>query len=73
MDCLARTLIGLSGCAVTNAQAKDIKRLYEDHFPYDKKPRLFESRLCKPNHSCFARSKIGHVVVEQMKKVIQLL
>lgn len=68
VDRLARALIGLSGLAITNSQAREIKKLYNDLLPYDKKPLAFEPITRKPSHGRFARSKSGHVGVEQMKR-----
>ena len=68
VDKLAHALISLSGLSVTNTQAGEIKKLYEDLLPYDKKPLQFELQARKPSRGWFARSKGGHVGIDQMKR-----
>lgn len=38
VDQLARALLRLSGLSVTNSQAREIQRLYEDLMSFDKRP-----------------------------------
>ena len=68
VDKLAHALTDLSGLSVTNIQAQEIKKLYEELLPYDKKPLEFELQARKPSRGWFARSKGGHVGVDQMKR-----
>lgn len=68
VDRLARALISLSGLSVTNAQAREIKKLYDDLLPYDKAPLRFEAQPRRPSRGRFARSKSGHVGLDQMKR-----
>lgn len=70
MDCLAQALLCLSGLSVTNSEAGEIKRLYDDLLQYDKEPLRFEPLLCRPSSGRFARSKAkgGHVGIDQMKR-----
>lgn len=69
MDALATALIGLEGLAVTNAQAREIQRLYDDLLEYDKWPILFKPQLQRTSCGRFARKKrSGHVSLEAMKR-----
>ena len=68
MDCLAQALISLSGLSVSNSEAREIKRLYDDLLPYDKEPLRFKPLPCRPSRGRFARSKSGHVGIDQMKR-----
>ena len=54
VDQLARTLIDIKGLSVTNTQAREIKDLYNDLLPFDRKPVTF---ALKPARGRFARSK----------------
>ena len=68
MDQLARALIDLSGLAVTNSQAREIKKLYEALSLYDKKPQEFRPVPRKASRGRFGRSKSGHVGLDHMKR-----
>jgi len=66
---LAEALIGLSGLGVTNDQARDIVKLFDNLEEYNKKPLVFypakQGQLC----GRFGRSKrVGHINVEKMKR-----
>ena len=65
---MSKALIALSGLRVTNDQARDIVKLFNNLEEYDKKPLIIyparEGRL----RGIFARSKwVGHISVEKMK------
>ena len=69
MSKLAEALIALNGLGVTNDQARDIVKLFNNLEEYDKKPLIIyparEGRL----RGTFARSKrVGHISVEKMKR-----
>lgn len=68
VDHLACSLIGLSGLSVSNPEAKEIKRLYDNLLPYDKEPLRFKPHPHQPSRGRFARSKGGHVGIDQMKR-----
>ena len=68
VDHLARALISFSGLSISNHQAKEIKRLYDDLLPYDKEPLRFKPFSRRPSRGRFARSKGGHVGIDQMKR-----
>ena len=68
VDQLARALIDLSGLAVTNSQAREIKKLYEALSLYDKKPLEFRPVPRKASRGRFGRSKSGHVGLDHMKR-----
>ena len=69
---LAEALLSLSGLVVTNAQARNIKALYDSLVDPDKKPLIFKPHLIRKPRGRFARQKgshhSGHVGVEAMKK-----
>ena len=71
VDALAKALMDLEGLAVTNSQAKEIQKRYDDLLEYDKRPIKFKPRLQKAPRGRFARSKgnrSGHISVEAMKR-----
>lgn len=73
MDRLARALLDLRGCVLTNAKADEIKRLYDDLSDYDKRPLTFQQRSVRQPRGRFSRSKTkenrsGHVGVTQMER-----
>ena len=69
VDALAKALINLEGLAVTNAQAREIQKLYDDLLEYDKRPIVFKPRLQRSSRGRFARSKrSGHISLEAMKR-----
>lgn len=69
VDRLARALLSLSGICVTNSQAREIQKLYEDLTPYDKRPLQYDLRPQLPSRGRFGRSKrSSHVGVDHMKK-----
>ena len=68
VDQLARALIDPSGLAVTNSQAREIKRLYDALSPYDKKSLEFQPVSKKASRGRFGRTKGGHVGLDQMKR-----
>ena len=75
VDALAQALLALEGLCVTNAQAREIKCLYDALSPHDKRPLLFKPRPRRPSTGSFARSKqgslhkSGHVGVDAMKRL----
>lgn len=66
----AKTLIEIKGLSVTNSQAREIKKLYDDMLPFDKKPVTFSPRPLKPPRGRFARSKyrVGNVGVDHVRR-----
>ena len=70
VDKLAKALIDLQGLAVTSAQAENIKTLYSDLLPYDKKPLGYKAIVRKPTKGRLARSKrrSGHVGEDAMRR-----
>ena len=70
MDRLARTLIDIKGLSVTNTQVREIKDLYNDLLPFDRKPVTFALRPLKPARGRFARSKyrVGNTEVDHVKR-----
>ena len=70
VDELAKALVGLSGLSVTNSQAKEIKRLYDNLLEFDKRPLVFKPRPRNTLKGRFGRTKRvgGHVNVDTMKR-----
>ena len=60
----------LKGLCVTNSQAEQIKKLYDDLLPYNREPVVFKARPPKQQHGRFAGSKkkSGHVSMTSMKR-----
>ena len=71
VDSLAQSLMKLEGLAVTNTQAKEIKKRYGDLLEYDRRPVKFRPRLQKAPRGRFGRRKgnrSGHTSLEAMKR-----
>ena len=64
----------LSGLSITNSQARDIKRLYDELLEFDKRPLVFHPCPLKPPRGRFARSKssksyrVGSVTTDHVKR-----
>ena len=66
---MARTFTDIKGLPVTNTQAREIKELYDNLLPFDKKPLSFVPQPLKPVRGRFARSKyrVGNTGADHVK------
>lgn len=69
MDKLARALVKLRGLSVSNAEASEIRKLYNNLLEFDKKPLVFQPAVRQAPQGRFARSKGCSIVgMDHMKK-----
>lgn len=71
VDHLARALLNLTGLCVSNSEAEEIRRLFDNLMEFDKRPIQFQPRSYKPSRGQFGRSKsTANVSVDAMKRSV---
>lgn len=69
VDKLARALVKLRGLSVSNAQASEIRELYNNLLEFDKRPLVFSPAVRQAPRGRFARSKGQSIIgMDHMKK-----
>ena len=69
VDLLARAVIDMKGISVSEEEAKNVVKLYDDLVDFDKKPLSYKSIIRKPPKGRFcSRKRERHIGVVQMKR-----